>query len=326
MTLRPASAAECGLDDTPLAVIDLETTGLPGSGEILEVAIVRVEPGAPPRIVLDTLVRPVGPVKGTRIHGILDDEVLDAPPLQDVLPHVQAALSDCVVAAYNAGFDIGMLRAAGEAHAWPALTALPHVCLMWLRQHLGIGRRQPLDDACAQHRITLSQYHAAASDAHAAALLWNTYRPALADAGVRRFGDLARVAPTSRYVASLTAPLPRSPSSPPAAPLLPRVPRLGRLDHVEARSRYARLLAVFAADGRISPSEANALVHFAQHVGGAERFLAELHADLVAALGRGEIVDRRLTTFELKDLAVMLGGVERGETWARFDGEWTIWS
>ena len=54
----------CGIVDelvqrTPVAVVDFETTGLTaGPDRVIEVSIVRVEPGREPRVVLDTLVRP----------------------------------------------------------------------------------------------------------------------------------------------------------------------------------------------------------------------------------------------------------------------------
>lgn len=326
MTYRASSAAACGIDDTALAVIDLETTGLARRGEILEIAVVRIEPGAPPQTVLNTLVRPDGPVKATRVHGILDDEVLDAPLLAEVLPHVQQALAGCVTAAYNAAFDIGFLRAAGTDCGWPSLTELPHVCLMWLRQHLGLGRRQPLDEACAAHGIALPQHHSAASDAQAAAALWTTYRSALDAAGVHRFGDLSRIVNRScSYVASLDASLPTPPTTPPTSTLRPRTPRQGRMSEDEACSRYARLLAVLAADGRIAPPEANSLVHFATHARMTARDLERLHDELLTGLARGEMIDHALSAAELADLGNMLASVWRGERWVLHDGEWIVW-
>src|SRR5262245_14174544 len=57
--------------DTPVAVLDFETTGLrPGPDRVVEVAVVRIDPGQPPRVVLDTLVNPGRPMACTEIHGI----------------------------------------------------------------------------------------------------------------------------------------------------------------------------------------------------------------------------------------------------------------
>jgi DNA polymerase-3 subunit epsilon len=98
-----------------LFVIDLETTGLyPERGDrILEIAAVPVVEG---RIrmesVFDRLVNPNGPIppEATRIHGITDDMVKDASPIERVLPEFFAHVRDCPLVAHNAAFDIGFLR------------------------------------------------------------------------------------------------------------------------------------------------------------------------------------------------------------------------
>ena len=42
--------------ETPIAVFDFETTGLnPGYDRVVEVSDIRIDPGRPPRLVLDTL-------------------------------------------------------------------------------------------------------------------------------------------------------------------------------------------------------------------------------------------------------------------------------
>jgi DNA polymerase-3 subunit epsilon len=98
-----------------LFVIDLETTGLyPERGDrILEIAAVPVVEG---RIrmeaVFDRLVNPQTPIppEATRIHGITDEMVKHAPPIERVLPEFFAHVRDCPLVAHNAPFDIGFLR------------------------------------------------------------------------------------------------------------------------------------------------------------------------------------------------------------------------
>jgi DNA polymerase-3 subunit epsilon len=54
-------AATCGigthrLNETPFAVIDFETTGMhPGNDRVVEVAVLRFDPGSAPRLVFDSL-------------------------------------------------------------------------------------------------------------------------------------------------------------------------------------------------------------------------------------------------------------------------------
>src|SRR5574341_1618658 len=100
------------IQDTPIAVLDFETTGFsPKSGcRVVEVAVVRVDPGSEPQLVLDTLVDPDGPVHASRIHGIQDEDVLGAPLFTDLAANVAGALQDTVVAAFNASFDMRFLE------------------------------------------------------------------------------------------------------------------------------------------------------------------------------------------------------------------------
>jgi DNA polymerase III epsilon subunit-like protein len=73
------------ISEVPIAVIDLETTGLsPYKERIVEVSVVRMDPGCAPRLVFDTLVNPCCPVKCTYIHGISDEDVVNAPKFADI--------------------------------------------------------------------------------------------------------------------------------------------------------------------------------------------------------------------------------------------------
>jgi DNA polymerase-3 subunit epsilon len=98
-----------------LFVIDIETTGLyPERGDrILEIAAVPVMEG---RIrmecAFDRLVNPKRPIpsEATRIHGITDDMVREAPPIEVVLADFFAHVRDCPLVAHNAAFDVGFIR------------------------------------------------------------------------------------------------------------------------------------------------------------------------------------------------------------------------
>lgn len=173
-------------------MVDTETTGLyPGGDRIVELAVVRVEPGAKPSLVLETLVNPERPVSATEIHGITDADVVDAPTFAEVSGHLTTALRGSVFASYNVYFDSKFvqteLRQAGVRN-FP-----PHLCLMYLRPMLGLGRKCSLADACQHHGIDRRDGHRAASDAMVSAELWLFYTNALRNAGVKTFRDLARL-------------------------------------------------------------------------------------------------------------------------------------
>lgn len=188
MVSRGISARQ--IADTPIAIFDTETTGLyPGGDRVIEIAIVRIEPGGEPIVVLDTLVNPGRPVSATEIHGITDSDVADAPSFAEVTPVVVEALSGSVFASYNVYFDSKFIRE--ELGRAGVGSFPPHLCLMYMRPMLGLGNRCSLRDACDHSGIVHSKAHHAAADALAAAALWKQYLQVCRDAGIKTFGQLA---------------------------------------------------------------------------------------------------------------------------------------
>jgi len=176
--------------ETPIAIFDTETTGLyPGGDRIIEIAIVRAEPGCDARVVLDTLVNPKRPVSATEIHGITDSDVADAPTFGDVAPSIVDALRGSIFASYNVYFDSRFVRE--ELGREGMRTFPPHLCLMYMRPMLGLGRKCSLRDACVQSGVVHSKAHHAAVDALAAAALWTQYLQVCESSGVRTFRQLA---------------------------------------------------------------------------------------------------------------------------------------
>ena len=180
------------IDDTPIAVIDFETTGLtPGADRVVEVSVIRVDPGQEPRLVFDTLVNPHRHVSATEIHGITDADVADAPSFQDIAGELLDNLNGCVVAAYNVYFDIKFLnfemQNAGVAHD------PPHFCLMYMRPLLDLGPKCKLEEACRIHNIDFQDAHVAAVDAMASAQLLKSYFAEMQHRNIRTFGDLTRL-------------------------------------------------------------------------------------------------------------------------------------
>ncbi len=161
--------------NTPIAVMDFETTGLTvGHDRVVEASVVRIEPGfEEPKLIYDTLVNPLRDVGATHIHGITEENIADAPTFKEVAGDFLDAISGSVIASYNAYFDMKFfemeLRAAG------ARIKVPHFCVMHLRPALGIGERASLSSACQEYRIELSNEHQSSYDAMAAAKLLLKY-------------------------------------------------------------------------------------------------------------------------------------------------------
>jgi|SaaInlV_200m_DNA_2_1039689.scaffolds.fasta_scaffold00001_707 DNA polymerase III subunit alpha, Gram-positive type len=94
------------------AVVDIETTGLSKHfHQITELAAVKVKDNK----VIDefqTLINPKVPIPRfiTRLTGIDNELVKDAPPIKKALPHFLNFLEDHTVIAHNATFDHGFLH------------------------------------------------------------------------------------------------------------------------------------------------------------------------------------------------------------------------
>lgn len=96
----------------PLAVFDLETTGVDVSNDrIVEIAIVKVMPDGSTKEYLKR-VNPQMPIplETSEIHGIYEKDILDAPTFADLAPEIATFLGDADLAGYNSNkFDIPVL-------------------------------------------------------------------------------------------------------------------------------------------------------------------------------------------------------------------------
>ncbi|MFK7895487.1 MAG: helicase C-terminal domain-containing protein [Myxococcota bacterium] len=97
----------------PVAIVDLETTGFPDSrsSEILEIGMILLDPGDSTVGVASTLVRPGRSIPSviSRITGIFDEDVRDAPSLASIKQDVYAALSGRLLVAHQADFEKSFL-------------------------------------------------------------------------------------------------------------------------------------------------------------------------------------------------------------------------
>ena len=93
----------------PLAVVDLETTGLSDQtgAEILEIGAVLLDPGSRRLTTVDGLVRPSAPIPLPiqRITGITDADVEGAPRIGELAATLHKQLAGRVLIAHNAEFE-----------------------------------------------------------------------------------------------------------------------------------------------------------------------------------------------------------------------------
>lgn len=154
--------------DLPLAVLDVETTGLDPIGDrVIEVGIIRFEGGE----VVETygeLINPERPIPAdsTRITGITDDDVADKPTFAELAPEIHKRLQGVGIVAYNLSFDRSFMRNELErcGYAWPddAPTLDP---LIFARQFFKNHPRKNLGAISKLLGIPLEEAHRATHDA-----------------------------------------------------------------------------------------------------------------------------------------------------------------
>lgn len=294
---RAVAARERGvlsgsLDDIPITVFAVETTGFPaGRHRICELSLCRLTPDGRPTVVFDSLIRPERPVTGQAIHGLRDADLEGAPRFEEVAATVIDALAGSVLAAYNATFAIDFL--CDELARCGISRVPPHFCLMFLRPVLGLGPRCSLEEACLAHAVPFDAGACSRAGAEAAAGLLHVLRSEMAARGWRTFGDLAARCRRFPFVDSLSHdPLPHAEDLglEGRARSVRRVVRpLGaaaRADK-EAVRRYWSAVSVALADDDLSDVEVGLVVKLRELLGLSEEQVRAVHARaLVAALVR----------------------------------------
>lgn len=102
------------MDISKYVFLDIETTGLnPKEDKLIEIALVSFNENGD-RTVYEQLVNPGMPVSPfiTRLTGITDDMLRDAPVINEIKNQVLQCLNQKIIVAHNAGFDISFLEAA----------------------------------------------------------------------------------------------------------------------------------------------------------------------------------------------------------------------
>jgi len=155
--------------DLPLAVVDVETTGLDAATcRVIEVGIVRFERGQVAER-WGQLIQPDCPIpdKVTEITGIKGEMLEGQPTFRDLKWDIYGRLRDRIVVAYNADFDMGFLEheMARVGIALPKLPVLDP--LVWARQLMPTERSHRLGRVAEKLGVDLSQAHRAEHDAEA---------------------------------------------------------------------------------------------------------------------------------------------------------------
>ena len=177
----------------PAVALDLETTGLDVKRDRVVQAAAIAMLGSQileaPRI--DQIINPGIPVPevSTRIHGLSDTDVADAPRFRDFIDTLRETLAGRVVVGHHVAFDLAVLRneAVRKGIDWvdpPMLDiamlvgalapALPDLGLETVAKHLG---------------VTITGRHSAFGDSMAAAEIFARLIPLLREKDIRTLGE-----------------------------------------------------------------------------------------------------------------------------------------
>lgn len=111
--MAPKQQALQWLENNAL-ILDTETTGLDERAEIIEISII----DCTGQVLLDTLVKPTSPIpaEATRIHGITNEMVAEAPTWPEVIRKFEEIVIGRDLVIYNADYDLRIIDQTSNLH------------------------------------------------------------------------------------------------------------------------------------------------------------------------------------------------------------------
>ena len=179
------------LDDT-FVVFDIETTGLSKEIEsITEIGAVKVVDG---KIIdrFSTFVNPERPIPAeiTKLTGITNEMVADAPVITEILPKFLEFCQDAVLVAHNANFDTGFIRLNAERKCGIEVKNTVLDTLELSRALLPELKKHKLDIVCEQLGVSLEGHHRAVNDAEATAEVFLKFIDMLVEKEIYKVDDI----------------------------------------------------------------------------------------------------------------------------------------
>ncbi|WP_428603785.1 3'-5' exonuclease [Sedimenticola sp.] len=114
LSINPKQLVTKPLEETRFVVIDTETTGLQAyaGDEICSIALIEMQGLELTGREFNTLVFPGRkiPAESTRIHHLTDEDVKDAPLIEEVMLEIADFIGESVLVGHHIGFDIRFLN------------------------------------------------------------------------------------------------------------------------------------------------------------------------------------------------------------------------
>jgi DNA polymerase III subunit epsilon len=184
------------LSAIPLAFLDFETTGLsPRRGDrVCEMALQRVV-GGTVEMSYTTLVNPQRPLsaRSFAINQISAEQLANAPTFSSIAGRMRAALTDTVIVAHNAPFDLEFLHAELARAGQPPLR-VPAIDTLAIARRLFPKRQSHSLAALATALGSPPPSHRAMDDVLALRVVFDDMAAQLAMLGIYKLGDLLRYA------------------------------------------------------------------------------------------------------------------------------------
>ena len=181
------------LNEATYVVYDLETTGLSARfNEIIEIAAVKIKNG----VIVDeysTYVKPTRPIslKITELTSITNDDVRNAPTIEEALPEFFQFIKGSVLVAHNALFDNSFIyenlkRLGIDLEEFPSIDTLQlaRVCYSDRLKRFNLRAVAKFFD------VELEQHHRAIYDAKATSLVFLKMLRDLYEQGIDKYEDI----------------------------------------------------------------------------------------------------------------------------------------
>lgn len=201
-------------------VLDTETTGFdPRTGDrLIEVGCIEILDLLPTGRTFHRFVNPerLIPADATRVHGITDDRVKDAPKFAEIVADLMEFIGDAPVIAHNANFDRNFIDHEFGRCGHPLMPETRWIDTLQLAQKVWPGMPNSLDALCKRYKVSLADrsFHGALIDARLLAEVYLELR-----GGKERVLDLS----SRRDVASAAAHAAAGGYGPRPRPLTPRI-------------------------------------------------------------------------------------------------------